>query len=143
MVQACFKLLWDVVLKELGLMLGFRSIKAQTACQKACNHHKSWQMLSILLEGTAAELLVPYVRQANLEGKTPTVNGYYLWLKTVKNPNYVFLKDVIFIYLFSMFLFRAGIRKNNYEAMTEAKTKFSSLFFGLNFTCYQEIEFKN
>ena len=37
-------------------------------------------LLSILLEGTAAERLVPYVRQANLEGKA---RGVYLFSFTV------------------------------------------------------------
>ena len=142
MVRTLFKLLWEVILKDLGYMLGFRSIKAQTSCQKACDHHKSWQMLSIFLEGTVAELLIPYVRQSNMEGKAPSVTGYYQWLSSVKNPNYIFMKNVIFIYVFALFLFRAGIRRNNYEAMAAGRTKFASLFYGLNCTSYQEIEFK-
>ena len=63
MTKSCFKLLWDVVLCELAKMLGFNSIKAQVACRNATNHHKSWQMLTVLFYGTTDELLVPYVRQ--------------------------------------------------------------------------------
>lgn len=77
MVRTCFKLLWEVILKDLGYMLGLRSITAQTSCQKACAHHKSWQMLYIFLERTAAELLLPFVRLSNMECKAPTVNVYY------------------------------------------------------------------
>ena len=49
MTKACFRLLWDVALSELGKMLGFNSIKAQSACKSANDHHKAWQMLTIFL----------------------------------------------------------------------------------------------
>ncbi|XP_046346471.2 uncharacterized protein LOC124127059 [Haliotis rufescens] len=49
MAKASFKLLWDVILKDLGIMLGFRTIRAQDACRHATDHHKAWQMLEIFL----------------------------------------------------------------------------------------------
>ena len=45
LTKALFKLLWNVLLKDLALMLGWKSIKALTSCEKCSDHHKAWQML--------------------------------------------------------------------------------------------------
>ena len=60
--KTCLRLLWDVGLSDLGKQLGYNSIKAQSACQSANDHHKAWQMLTIFFEATVDELLVPYVK---------------------------------------------------------------------------------
>lgn len=40
----------------------------------------------------------------------------------------------------ALYVFRAGIRRNNAEAIFAARLKFSPLFFGMNKTNYQRIE---
>lgn len=45
MAKGCFKLLWDICLKDLDQMLGYRSPKALAACQAAHDHHKAMQIL--------------------------------------------------------------------------------------------------
>jgi hypothetical protein len=141
MTRACFKVLWNVMLVDLGKMLGFRSIKALTACQRAYDHHKAWQMMQIVLFGTASELLVPYVQECIAQQLTPSVHGFYTWLSSVSDPNYLFLKDVVFTYIFALHLFRAGVRKNNSDVILAGRIKFSNLFFGVHMTTYQEIEY--
>ena len=108
----------------------------------ANNHHKSWQILSILFYGTTDELLVPYIRQCLQQNIKPSVSGYHQWLTKVKNPNYIFLNKAIFHYLF-LFLFRAEVMRNNSVIMLAARTHFVSLFYGLNKISYQEIEFRD
>uniref|UniRef100_A0A8W8JB52 Uncharacterized protein n=1 Tax=Magallana gigas TaxID=29159 RepID=A0A8W8JB52_MAGGI len=49
-------------------------------------------------------------------------------------------KEVIFTYALALYVFRAGIRRNNAEAIFAARLKFSPLFFGMNKTNYQKIE---
>ena len=63
LTKAMFKLLWKVVIKDLALMLGWRSIKALTSCETCTDHHKAWQMLQILFSAGTKALLKPYVRQ--------------------------------------------------------------------------------
>jgi hypothetical protein len=38
MTRACFKVLWNVILVDISKMLGFRSVNALTACQRAYDH---------------------------------------------------------------------------------------------------------
>jgi hypothetical protein len=62
MVKGLFKLAWHVLLSDMAKLMGFRTDRTLAYCQKASNHHKAWQMVLILLFGTADELLLPYVR---------------------------------------------------------------------------------
>ena len=75
--KAIFKLLWRVVLKDLAVMLGWKSIKALTACEKCTNHHKSWQILQILFGAGTKAILKPYIVQCKNENNTPSVAGLY------------------------------------------------------------------
>ena len=99
--------------------------------------------VGIFLYGTADELLVPFVRQCLTNNMIPSVEKFYVWLSSVKDPNYLFMKDMVFTYVFSLILFRAGIRRNNSEVILSSRTKFSSLFSGLNMTGYQEIDIRD
>ena len=58
------------------------------------------------------------------ENQKPSVNNFYEWLKTVKNSNYIFMQEAIFTYVYSMFLFRTAVRRNNKEVLIAARTKF-------------------
>ena len=143
MVKALFKLLWEVALSDLANLMGYKSIKAQVHCQNASDHHKSWQILQIFLYATADELILPYIRKCLSENLKPSLNNFYEWLKTVKNSNYLFMQEAIFTYVYSVFLFRAAVRRNNNEVLIAARTKFSSLFYGFNMTSYQEIDYRD
>lgn len=106
--KSMFRLLWDVALVDLAKLLGFKSLKAQAACQNASDHHKSWQILQIFLFGTADELLLSYVRHCARHACHPSVQGYYGWSMDVQDPNYLFMKEVVFTYLFALHLYRAA-----------------------------------
>ena len=142
-MKACFKLIWDIALSDLALLMGYKSLKAQVACKNASDHHKSWQILKIFLYGTADELIRPYIKHCLDDNEIPSLTKFYEWLSKVKNCNYLFMQDVVFTYVFALFLFRAGVRRNNSEVMLAAKTKFSALFYGLNMTNYQEIDYRD
>ncbi|XP_076087738.1 uncharacterized protein LOC143058159 [Mytilus galloprovincialis] len=149
MSKALMKLLWDVIIIDLAKMLGFKSIKALQACQvlQECvllfsfsfsDHHKTWQILQIFMFAMAQELLHPYCRQQVLSCRTPTVEGFYLWLAKVSNPNFKFMSDVVFTSCLALHVLRAGTRRNNSTAIQAGKFKFSPLFFGLNMPFYME-----
>ena len=138
LTKAMFKLLWKVVLKDLALMLGWRSIKALTSCEKCTDHHKAWQMLQILFSAGTKALLKPYVRQC-IETKTPlSLTGLYKYLSE-QSPNYMLIYKCIFTFLFAMNLFRSSVRRGNFVLLSVALHKLSTLFYGLNMTSYMEI----
>ena len=90
MTRACFKLLWVPVIEELAKLLNYSSDKALKCCKNAYNHHKSFQILTILFFGTCDELIVPYVRHAMSTGQQPSLTAFYAYMSENKNPNYIF-----------------------------------------------------
>jgi hypothetical protein len=51
-----------------------------------------------------------------------------------------FLQEVIFTYTLSVYLFRAGVRRNNHDVIMAARLKFVPLYFGTHKFNYQQIE---
>ena len=143
MVRSSFKLLWTVILQDAADMLGFRSDKAKASCRKAIDHHKSFQILEITIIACSLELVRQHVHEMARAGKEADYKSYCRFLQGVKDPNFLFLNEAIFTYLYSLFLFRAGMRMGNWEAILAGRTKFSPLFFGLHQTFYQEIEVRD
>lgn len=142
MSKACFKLLWEICLKDVAKIMGFRSLKALAACQSANDHHKSMQMLEIALFGISDELL-PYVRDKMNKKETASVLDYFTWCSHTQNQNYNCLTDIVFNYLLSLHYFRAGVRRNNSNIIATSFNAFSPLFFGLNMINYQELHFRD
>ncbi|XP_069103763.1 uncharacterized protein [Argopecten irradians] len=129
MVKCMFKLLWEVFFKDLAKMLGFNSPKAQLAAKSASDHHKSFQMVEIALFGMADELLVPYFRDRVERGKEVSATDYLSnWVSEVVDPNYLFVVSIVFNYLLSLYVFRAGIRRNNSDVITCSRATFTDLF---------------
>ncbi|XP_062594161.1 uncharacterized protein LOC134255654 [Saccostrea cucullata] len=138
MLKAAFRLLWDVILVDLAVILGFHSPKALASCMTATDHHKSWQIFQIFLHAMAEELLLLYAREELKRNERPTGEGFYKWTKHVKNPNYKFMVDAVFTLCLSLHVFRAGVRRNNTSAIRTALFKFAPLFFGFSMPFYIE-----
>ena len=132
--KAIFKLMWKVCLEDMAKMLGFTSTKALTHCQAATNHHQSWQMLQILLHGTAAELIVPFVIYCRNNNIKKDATQYFEYLKRTIDPCYKFMAVAIFTYVLAIHLFRCGVRKNNGKVKAACRWKAAPLFYGLNMT---------
>jgi hypothetical protein len=141
MGRGLFKLLFDVILIDLAKMLNFKSAKALSSFKNAFDHHKLWQAFCIFFFGTC----VPYVRQCINQDKRTSLQEIYQFFTNASNPNFIFMKDIVFTYWLSLLLFRTGTRRksNNSVVMLASRTKFANLFYGLNMTHYQEIEFKD
>ncbi|CAC5407837.1 unnamed protein product [Mytilus coruscus] len=120
-------------------MLGFRTIRAQTCCQMATDHHKAMQMLEITLFGFANELIQEYCVYSKQNKIVPSVEGYFAWFDEVKNENVIFTSEVIFTYILSLYLFRAAAGRNNPSLILASRMKFAPLFYALNMTNYQEL----
>ena len=143
MVKCIFKLMWDPVIEDLAKLLGFKSVKALTSCQKCSDHHKAWQIIQILLFGTMDELLLPYVKSCIAANREPSMEGLNEFMVSVKNPKFHFLYKSVLTYLFALSVFRCGVRRNNQDFMLAGRSVVTDLFYGFNCTMYQEIEFKD
>lgn len=114
MIKGLFKLLWPIYFKDLAAMLGFRTVRAQTCCQNATDHHKAMQVLEIALFALADELIYEYCNICKQNNFQPSVEGYNFFLKNaVKNENFLFASEVVFTYMLSVYMFRAAVRRNN------------------------------
>lgn len=133
-----FKLLWKVCLKDLAIMLGWKTLKALMACEKWTDHHKAWQILQIFFKATTYALLEPYVHNCRSNKTAPSVEGLYLCCNN-QTKNYMFLFKCTFTYMFALDLFRSSVRRANFDIMSVCLHKFSQLFYGLNMTTYMEI----
>ena len=142
-IKAIFKLLWTVIFIDLAKLLGYRSIKALASCESATNHHKSWQIFEIFLNGTSREMLTYYVKQCLSVNQNPTVDGFYKWIAGSKSKNMQFMFKVIFTFCLALHVYRIGVRRNNKDYILSAMKKLSVLFYGLNMTQYMEIDLKH
>ena len=79
-VRAIFKLIWPVGLRNRAVLLGFTDEKALLYCQKAADHHKSWQMLLIFYRVTVKLLLDAYVKECRSQGHASSVNHFQTWM---------------------------------------------------------------
>ncbi|OWF50837.1 hypothetical protein KP79_PYT13799 [Mizuhopecten yessoensis] len=97
-------------------------------------------MVEIALFGMADELLLPYFRERMAAGVGVSAADFMVWMRDVVNPNFLFIVEIIFTYLLSVYVFRAGIRRNNSSVIMSSRASFTDLFYGLNNTLYQELE---
>jgi len=74
--RAFLKLNWEVLLKRVGIELGFRSLKALQYLHKGADHHKLWHLFEIVYVALTLELLVPYVYHCVREKTEPSCQGY-------------------------------------------------------------------
>ncbi|KAK3098397.1 hypothetical protein FSP39_019148 [Pinctada imbricata] len=143
MVRCVFKILWSVVIEDLVKMLGFNSPRALSCIQRCSDHHKAWQVFTILLFGTMDELMIPYVRQCHHLRTSPSLKSFYEFLSDAKDPNFTFLAEITFSFLLPLYFFRCGVRRNNHRYLLCGKSVFSDLFYITNMINYQEIEYRD
>lgn len=53
---------------------------------------------------------------------------------------YRFLMEAIFTYTLSVYMFRAGVRRNNTDVIKASRVKLSTIYFGMSKTNYQKIK---
>jgi hypothetical protein len=100
------------------------------------DHHKSLQMLEIFFYAMSTELMVPYVRDALEHQQKPNISDF---IDSLNTPNEKIMFNIIFFYFnLALYVFRAGVRRNNSEAILASRAVFSPLFFGLNMPFYME-----
>jgi len=88
--KALFKLMWQPCIKNLAILLGWKSPKALTLCEHCTDHHKAMQILDILFESLTSELLKAFVKYCNEKKQQPDVINLYAFAK-IQPKHYQFL----------------------------------------------------
>lgn len=118
-ITAVIKLLWQIIGLDLAKLVGYRSPKALQACLDANDHHKAMQFIEILLFGTG-------MFHCSEREMDPSGKGFFAWCKEVKDPKCNVLLESIFTYVLAVYLFRAGIRRNNSNFIMASRLNFFS-----------------
>ncbi|XP_045198503.2 uncharacterized protein LOC123552823 [Mercenaria mercenaria] len=139
--KALFKLMWKVCIKDLAVILGWKSLKALTACENCTDHHKATQILQILFESLKMELLKPFVAECEEKHEHPTIEQLYEYVGK-QSKNYIFHFKCTFTYLFAWKMLKKGMRRANYNYIKMSMDKLSTLFYGLNMTTYMDLWFR-
>ena len=71
-----------------------------------------WDILEICYVSFCDELLIQYIRDCNAQNIDPTLANFWKFSSQVRNPNYVFIQEMVLSYLHVMMLLRKGIRGN-------------------------------
>ena len=125
MFRAFFDIYFDVLLEDLAKLLGFQSEKAISYCKKATDHHKTWDIIRIALEGTSAEMVLPYVRMCLQKGQTPTAQSLKDHFSSISSMKMQVLFEAVTRYLLAIVLFRNGL------AMQSARHIFCPIWFAI------------
>ena len=91
-----------------------------------------WDILEICYISFTDEILVQFIKFCKENNIKANVDEYWRFSSGVKNPNFVFLEQMVFTFLHGMMLLRRGIRYNSQKHIYAAKDKLSLLFFGRN-----------
>ena len=138
--KAFMSLNWCVFMEEiLESCFGFVSEKAKLYAKKCSDHHKLWEILELVYLAFADELLLPYFRHCKATESDATAHGYWMFSTDAKNPNYVYIQQMVFTYLHAFMMLRKGVRNGDSQLVLVAKTKLGSLFFGRNHPHYRDI----
>ncbi|XP_060579799.1 uncharacterized protein LOC132712676 [Ruditapes philippinarum] len=142
-VKAAFKLLWEPILQDLSKECGFKSPRAQVAAQSCTDHHKSYMLLEIMFESALQEIMTTFIINSVQNSITPNIATFFDYIKSSKDKNYRFMCDAIINFIFPIFLYRAGVRRNNFGYISAAKAKFFKLFFSGGMKNYQQLIMKD
>ncbi len=144
MLKGLVELLWDVFWGEMVKLYNFVSEAAQKAAKKVSDFHKGWTLVRIARQAIALELITPFVRtmMSNGEKQTSISPAHFtkFLMTKVKNKTYLFISDVMFELVDSLFMYRCGVRCGDKEMMDAARGKFSKLWSGRPHPMYRELE---
>ena len=135
-VKVLFRLLWVPILRHVASLLGFKSGPAQAFIKNCGNSHVSWQLLCVVREAVCKELALPYVRECL---SRPSPAGFLDWANGAVNNNYVMMCKLMDLVV-ALTMMRAGIRRNNADAMLSGRQKFAPMFFTGQHSTYQRLK---
>ncbi len=144
MLKGLVELLWDVFWGEMVKLYNFVSEAAQKAAKKVSDYHKGWTLARIVRQAIALELMTPFVRLMMSNDQTETTISpahFTKFLMTkVKDKTFLFISDVMFELIDSLFMYRCGVRCGDKGMMDAARGKFAKLWSGRPHPMYRELE---
>ena len=136
--KALFRLLWTPILRPIAKLLGFTSDGAQGFIKNCGNHHVTWQLVRVVLDALSKELSVSYVRHCLASKETISAEGMLVWAANAQNNDYIMMHKFCDLVLATS-LMRAGIRRNNSEALLAGRQRAALVFFTGPHRTYQRL----
>ena len=137
--KSFMNLCWDVFMKSICSELGFQSENALKYAKKGSDHHKLWDILEITYIAFVDELMFQFLTFCAAQNIEASMENYWTFSSKIINPNFLFVQQMVFMFLHALMLLRRGTRCNNYEYIYSAKNKLSLLFFARNHPIYHNI----
>lgn len=137
-MRMAITLFWDQYFSRACWIMNFRSEKAQETAKKASDTHKAFELFNIMRYSLMFELMDNFLdEKSNLQ--EATFEGFEAHARNHSSANirnaWVFLRDV----LQPLFVFRAGVRKNNPSYINLGMKLGLPVFFASNSKKYQQI----
>lgn len=143
LLKAFFELNWIPFLEVLCEKMGFLSDAAKMYAKACKDTHKSWHLLMVFHTSGLRELVIPYVRNCMVNGKTPEAKEFFRFTQTMyseENSNLKYLMDTVCRFSQGIINYRMGVRRNNAQLMKSAKYMTKELFSARSHPKYQAIE---
>ncbi|CAC5391852.1 unnamed protein product [Mytilus coruscus] len=143
LLKAFFELNWIPFLEVLCEKMGFLSDAAKMYAKACKDTHKSWHLLMVFHTSGLRELVIPYVRNCMVNGKTPEAKEFFHFTQTMyseENSNLKYLMDTVCRFSQGIINYRMGVRRNNAQLMKSAKYMTKELFSARSHPKYQAIE---
>ena len=134
--KSFMNLCWDVFMKSVCIELGFKSPNALLYAKKGTDHHKLWDILEITYIAFADEIMFQFISYCFNKSLTPTIDNYWLFASQAKNPNFLFVQQMVMSFLHAMMLLRRGTRFQDSDYIYSAKNKLALMFFARNHPNY-------
>lgn len=137
-MKAAITLFWEDFFRPASFVLNFRSDKAVTAAKKATDTHKAFDLFNILRFAITHELVSEFLDQKTAETRA-TFENLVKFLESAESRNARNNFDFLRFVLQPLFVFRAGVRRNNAEYVTAGIKLGLPVFFAGRAVNYQQI----
>ena len=88
--------------------LGFQSENALKYAKKGSDHHKLWEILEITYIAFVDELIYQFTVFCVSHGVPINIANYWMFATKVKNPNFLFVQQMVLTFLHGLMLLRKG-----------------------------------
>ena len=144
LLRAIFGICKHICLDHISDRLGFRSTRAKAFISRGSNHHVTWQVFVIMYRAFALELAYEYYLDCIRNDRVPSQRDWQEWRENdVRNANYHLLYDLVHCYFMGLACFRAGVRRNNSDAMLAGRQQIAPIMFIGKHRIYRKLIYRD
>ena len=103
--KSFMNLYWEQLMSKTYRELDFTTENALAYTKNGSDHHKLWDIIETCYIAFTDEIIVEVLRYCNLANIEPNVESFWNYLAVLKNPNFVFMQQMDFVYLHALILF--------------------------------------